>query len=161
VFARLFAAFTIIPLIDVLILIPLGQEIGLLPTIAIVVLTAIVGSWLGSREGSAAWRRIQEDLAHGRLPGDSVLDGLLIAMACALLITPGILTDAFGLVLLIPISRAPLRKLVKRKFTNMLQNPEVTVIDLSAGMNRWTNDDVIDITPSEPLEKDLGKIDAH
>lgn len=157
---KLFLLFTIVPLIDLLVLIPLGQEIGLIPTILLVVVTAMVGSWLGAREGRQAWKRIREDLANARLPGDSVLDGLAVAMACALLVTPGVITDAFGLILLIPASRGPIKRFARSKFTNMLQNPDVTVIDLNQRATRWQNDDVIDITP-ESSENPRGTLDAH
>ncbi|MEZ4462269.1 MAG: FxsA family protein [bacterium] len=130
-FARLFLFFTIVPLIELLVLIPLGQQIGLWPTIAIVVLTAAVGAVLGKRQGLQAWNRIRTDLATGKMPGDSLLDGLAVLLACTLLITPGVLTDVTGLLLLTPFARKPLKAWAKRQFTNMLQNPNVTVIDVA------------------------------
>ncbi len=152
--ARLFLFFTIVPLIELLVLIPLGQEIGLWPTVAIVVFTAALGAWLGKRQGLEAWRRIQGDLATGKLPGDSLLDGLAVLMACTLLITPGVLTDITGLLLLTPFARRPLKAWAKRHFTNMLQNPNVTVIDVAnfQATQSSRNMEVIDITPSESPE---------
>lgn len=152
--ARLFIFFTVVPLIELLVLIPLGQQIGLWPTIAIVVLTAAIGAWLGKRQGLEAWRRIQGDLATGQLPGDSLLDGLAVLTACLLLITPGVLTDITGLLLLTPFARVPLKAWAKRHFTNMLQNPNVTVIDVTNfHATRPTRDvEVIDITPTESNE---------
>lgn len=150
--AKLFLAFTIIPLIELLLLIPLGQQIGLWPTIAIVVITGMIGAYLGKRQGITAWRRIQDDLASGQIPGDSLLDGLLILIACTLLITPGVLTDVFGLGLLTPVFRQVVRKLLRKRFTKMLQKPSLTVIDVAAYGSRQSADpEVIDITPQDDL----------
>lgn len=159
--AKLLAVFTIVPLLELLVLIPLGQQIGLWPTIAIVVITAVVGAWFGRREWNDAWARIRADLASGRMPAESVLDGLAVAIACAFLVTPGILTDITGLILLIPATRAPFKRLVRQRFTNMLQNPDMTVIDLTAGVGRWNQDDIIDITPPASSNQNVGHIDAH
>ncbi len=146
--AKLFLAFTIIPLIELLLLIPLGQQIGVIPTIAIVVLTGAVGAWLGKRQGLAAWKAIKDDLASGQLPGDSLLDGLLILIACTLLITPGVLTDFAGMLFLIPATRAPVRNLARKRFVKMLEKPSFTVVDMSyPGTKNTIEDDVIDITP--------------
>jgi len=157
VIAKLFLAMTIIPLIELLVLIPLGQQIGVWPTIAIVVVTGMIGAFLGKRQGITAWRRIQEDLASGQIPGDSLLDGLLILIACTLLITPGVLTDVFGLGLLTPVFRRVVRRVLRGRFTKMLQKPSLTVIDVAAYGSRATGNparptgspEVIDITPQD------------
>lgn len=152
--AKLFLLFTIIPIIELFVLIPLGSVIGVWPTVAIIVATGVIGAWLGKRQGLDAYRRIQEDLASGRLPGDAIMDGLLVLIACTLLVTPGVLTDAVGLALLIPPARVPLKKLLRGRFTNMLQNPNVTVIDIGSSFGsrpskrERVDDDVIDITPN-------------
>lgn len=151
--AKLFAVFTIVPLLELLVLIPMGQQIGILPTILIVVATAAAGAWLGKRQGLEAWRRVQGDLATGQLPGDSLLDGLFVLVACTLLITPGVLTDVTGILLLIPAARRPFKSWAKRQFTNMLQNPNVTVIDVAHyhAARRTQDPEIIDVTP-EPAE---------
>jgi UPF0716 protein FxsA len=151
--AKLFLLFTIIPIIELFVLIPLGGAIGVGPTIAIIVATGIIGAWLGKKQGLEAYRRIQEDLATGQLPGDAIMDGLLVLIACTLLVTPGVLTDAVGLTLLIPPARKPLKKWMRGRFTNMLQNPNVTVIDVGSSFGprfdrRSRDEDVIDITPT-------------
>lgn len=157
--AKLFLAFTIIPLLELLVLIPLGQQIGVWPTIAIVVVTAAVGAWLGKLQGIGAWNRIRSELASGQLPGDSIVDGLLILVACTLLITPGVLTDVVGIALLIPPAREPLKKYLKGRFTKQLQNPSFTVIDVSSTRRPSrrpgaSDDDVIDVTPDSSREKE-------
>lgn len=163
--AKLFLAFTIIPLLELLVLIPLGQEIGVWPTIAIVVATAATGAWLGKMQGLGAWKRIQGELASGQLPGDSILDGLLILIACTLLITPGVLTDVVGIALLIPPARKPIKKYLKRRFTKQLQNPSFTVIDVSSSRHHEhgprTDEDIIDVTPEAPREKKSAEVVAQ
>lgn len=156
--ARLLLLFTIVPLIELALLLPLGQAIGLGPTLGLILVTAVVGAVLGKRAGLGAWQRIQDDLASGRLPGDSLLDGLIVLVACTLLITPGVLTDVAGLSLLVGAVRRPVRRYLKGRFTKRLQNQSITVIDVQprrgAPFSSFDDDgaasgDVIDITPSE------------
>lgn len=107
-FFKLFFLFVTVPLIELAILLVLGSErygIGLLPTIAIVILTGLGGAWLARLQGFAAFRRIREDLAAGRMPTDAMTDALLIFLAGAFLMTPGILTDLAGFTLLVPAGR--------------------------------------------------------
>ncbi len=115
-FSKLLILFTVIPIIELSLLIPLGQQIGTMPTLGIIAFTAIAGAWLGKSQGSAAWRRIQSELATGSLPGDSILDGLAVLLASAFLVTPGVLTDFAGFILLIPFTRAPIRRFVRKRF---------------------------------------------
>jgi UPF0716 protein FxsA len=149
VLAKLFALFTIVPLIELLLLIPLSQVMGTIPTIVLVVTTALVGAVLGKSQGLQAWRRINEEFASGKLPGDAILDGLIVLVACVFLITPGVLTDVFGISMLIPFMRAPVRRFLKSRWTKRLQNGSVTYIDLTAGQapTRSYDSDVIDVTP--------------
>ncbi len=114
-FLRLLAAFILIPLIELFLLLQLSEATSVLTTIALVVVTGIIGSWLARREGSVAWRRFRIALAEGRMPGREIQDGMMIAFAAALLLTPGLLTDALGFTLLVPAGRDAIRKfLVKR-----------------------------------------------
>lgn len=151
-FLKLALLLTLVPILELFVLIPLAGQIGFWPTLGIVIATGIAGAWLGKQQGLEALRKIREQLATGALPGDAMLDGLLVLIACTLLVTPGVLTDAVGITLLIPPARKPLKALLKRRFTKMLQNPDVTVIDVrSFGTRierRASDDDVIDITPS-------------
>ncbi len=141
-----------IPMLELFVLIPLASQIGVGPTIAIIVVTGIVGAWLARREGLGAWRRFREELATGALPQDAMVDGVAVLVACAFLMTPGVLTDAVGMALLIPAVRSPLKGYIKRRITKLLQNSYTTVIDgrsqrPSIG-RRVMDDDVIDITPA-------------
>ncbi len=154
--AKLFALFTIVPLVELLLLIPLGQQIGTLPTIGIVVATAMIGAVLGKSQGTGAWNRITSEFAQGQLPGDAITDGLIVLVACVLLITPGVLTDITGILLLIPATRAPVRRYLKGRWTKRLQNGTVTYIDLAAGRasHTYSDSDVIDVTPSSTSDSD-------
>ena len=106
----LFLLFTVVPLVELALLIWIGgQTVWWLP-IAMVLFTGIAGAVLARWQGLRALRRIQDDLQAGRMPADAVVDGVLILVACILLVTPGVITDVLGVALLIP----PLRSLVKR-----------------------------------------------
>ncbi len=153
-FLKLLLLFTLVPAIELFVLIPLAAQIGVPATIAIILTTGFIGAWLGKRQGWEAIKRIQTELAQGQLPGDAITDAILILIACTLLITPGVLTDAVGIALLIPLIRTPIKALARRRFTKMLQNPSVTVIDVSSSTRvsrpqRHPDADVIDITPNE------------
>ncbi len=113
---RLLAAFIVIPLVEFILLMQLASKTGIWTTIAIVVFTGMLGSWLARREGVIAWTRFQEALAQNRMPSREIQDGLMIVFAAALLLTPGLLTDTFGFALLIPPSRNFLRTHVLSRF---------------------------------------------
>ena len=115
-FARLIVLFTLVPIIELALLIQTGRWIGLWPTLAIVVATGVVGAALASREGLQAWRNVQLDLWEGRVPARSVLDGLSVFVGGALLLTPGLLTDALGFFLLIRPTRRWLQNRVVNRF---------------------------------------------
>ncbi|MEM6328406.1 MAG: FxsA family protein [Bacteroidota bacterium] len=118
---RLFLLFVLVPLADLTLLVWAGGQMGFLPTVALVVLTAAVGSWLARREGTAAWRRVQTRMASGGLPGPELLDGLVILVAGVLLLTPGFLTDVVGLLGLIPPSRAVLRRAMAARLKRSME----------------------------------------
>lgn len=123
--AKLLLIFTIIPIIELSILIPMGQHLGTLPTLGLIIVTATAGAVLGKVQGANAWKRIKEELAHGELPGDSLLDGLAVLVASALLITPGLLSDITGLALLIPFTRAPIRRFARKRLDAWLAKEQV------------------------------------
>jgi len=110
--------FVAVPILEMIILIKVGGLIGAIPTIAMVVLTATVGIWLLKLEGLATLRRVQEKMAAGQLPETELLEGIMLIVGGALLLTPGFVTDAFGFVCLIPGLRRPFaRWLINRVFT--------------------------------------------
>jgi UPF0716 protein FxsA len=111
--AILVALFIVIPIVELYVIIQIGSLIGVWPTIALLFAAAILGSLLLRHQGRGAWRRFNAALAEGRFPGREVADGLLIAIGGTLLLTPGFVTDIFGLILLIPPTRAIVRRLMR------------------------------------------------
>ena len=103
--ARLALLFITVPLIELFLLIQVGERIGLTATVLLVVATGALGATLARQQGLATWRKFQTESAAGRPPGRTLLDGLLILIAGAVLLTPGLLTDLTGFALLIPAVR--------------------------------------------------------
>ena len=132
-FGRLFALFLIVPVLDLALLVAVGERIGFWPTVATVVLTAFVGSALARREGTAAWQRVQARLGEGGLPGPELIDGLLILIAGVLLLTPGFLTDLAGLLGLLPPTRAVARRALRARFERAVQQGSVRVVGMRPG----------------------------
>jgi len=112
----LVAMFVIVPIAELAIIIQVGQALGLLPTIALLIADSVLGSLLMRSQGRATWRRFNEALQTGRVPAAEVLDGGLVIFGGACLLTPGFITDGFGLLLLLPPTRAVLRRLLVRRF---------------------------------------------
>lgn len=106
--------FIVVPILELYVIVQVGQWIGLVPTLALLLADAVLGSLLLKHQGRGAWRRFNEALAARRFPGKEVADGLLIVIGGTLLLTPGFLTDLVGLFLLIPPTRAIARRLLKR-----------------------------------------------
>jgi UPF0716 protein FxsA len=107
---KLLFFFIALPLVELVLLIVVDRYIGLLATILLIIGTGILGTWLANWQGLSTYRRIQEELRQGRMPTDSLIDGVLILLAGVLLITPGVLTDAVGLLLLTPPTRVLFRR---------------------------------------------------
>ena len=110
--AILVALFIVVPIVELYVIIQIGSLIGVLPTIALLLADALLGSLLLRHQGRGAWRRFNAALAERRFPGREVADGLLIAIGGTLLLTPGFVTDIFGLIFLIPPTRAIVRRLL-------------------------------------------------
>jgi len=142
-FFRLLLLFTVVPLVELGLLIQLGKVIGLAPTIAIVLLTGVVGAALARWQGMATLRRVQTEMAEGRVPGEALVDGLLILVAGAVLLTPGLLTDAFGFMLLIPPSRAAVRRALVAAFRGRVQSNGPVTFDAN-----WSPGDDRDEPPT-------------
>ncbi len=115
-FALLVALFLLVPIVEITVLIQVGQEIGALNTIGLMILVSVVGAWLARHEGFVTWRRIAESTARGQLPGNELIDGFLILVAGLLLLTPGFVTDLFALTVLFPPTRAAYRGILRRRF---------------------------------------------
>jgi UPF0716 protein FxsA len=107
---HLLLAFLLVPVVEIALFVQVGDLIGLWPTLALVVLTAVAGTALMRREGFAVLGRTQAALARGELPVGEVLDGACVLVGGVLLVVPGFLTDALGVLLLIPAVRRRLGK---------------------------------------------------
>jgi len=116
-FIRLFLLFTIIPFVEMVILLKLGDLVGFFPTLLIVIITGALGAYFVKREGFRVWMKIHAELQIGKLPGDQLIDALLLFVAGIVLVTPGILTDISGFLLLIPFVRSGIKAYLKTKFS--------------------------------------------
>jgi UPF0716 protein FxsA len=111
----LLAIFIIVPLAELYVILKVGDAIGLLPTLAILVADSLLGSWLLRSQGRVVWRRFNETLRAGRVPHREIVDGVLVIFGGAFLITPGFLTDIIGVLLLLPPTRALFRRSLQRQ----------------------------------------------
>jgi UPF0716 protein FxsA len=110
--------FIAVPIAELAVIIQVGQLIGIWWTIGLLLADSILGSWLMRHQGRAAWRRFNEAVQAGRVPGREVLDGALVIFGGALLLTPGFITDVLGVVLLIPPTRALVRGVLTRRLAH-------------------------------------------
>ncbi|MTI61449.1 MAG: FxsA family protein [Firmicutes bacterium] len=140
-FIKLLLAFTIIPLLELALLIKIGEYIGLIPTILLVGLTGVLGVSLARSQGFIVVRKIKESLQQGKMPADDLLAGLLILIGGTMLLTPGLLTDLTGFSLIIPFTRGYYTGFIKKRFVNYLRKNN---INYSNGFNKG-DDDYIDI----------------
>ena len=132
---RLLLLFTLIPVVELTLLFWLARDVGLGWgwTLVLVFTTGIVGAALARREGLRCWQKVRERLAAGELPGDPLLDALLIFLAGGLLITPGVLTDLLGLALLLPGFRRMVKAWLVARFLASFQ--------IAASDHPWTRPD--------------------
>ena len=112
---KLFLAFTIIPIIEIYLLIEIGSMFGALAAVILVIFTGFLGAFLARMHGLHTLYRIQESLREGRMPSGELLDALLIVIAGLVLLTPGFLTDSAGFLLLIPATRNPIKFWLRRQ----------------------------------------------
>lgn len=124
---RLFLLFTLVPLAELVLLIEVGERIGAGPTVALVLVTGIVGAWLARREGTRSWRTVRRELAAGTLPAEEMLGTALVVLSGAFLVTPGILTDAVGLLLLARPVRSRIAGRIRRSLQARLKEGAVHV----------------------------------
>ena len=128
---KLFLAFTIIPIIEIYLLIEIGSMFGALTAVALVILTGFLGAFLARMQGLQTLYRIQESLREGRMPSGELLDALLIVIAGLVLLTPGFLTDSVGFLLLIPATRNSIKYWLRRQIElrYMSNRPEDIIIE--------------------------------
>lgn len=145
-FLRLLLLLTIVPLVELVILLQLAHRFSWQATIALVIVTGVLGAWLARREGLKTFARIQADLAQGIPPAATLVDGALILVAGIVLVTPGILTDLCGFALLIP----PMRRWVRRHLIETFKKRIVIIHNQPTG----PNDSFIDV---QATARDAGR----
>ena len=123
---KLILLFTIVPFIELTLLIEIGSYIGTLNTIMIVVITGIIGAFMARIAGFTVLMKIQDNLREGIFPKDELFDGVLILISGALLITPGLLTDALGFFLLIPFGRLVVKRWLKEIIQKRIDRNKIT-----------------------------------
>jgi len=139
-FMILLVLFITVPLLELLVIFEIGSRVGYGITILVLLLISIAGAALAKRQGYAAVARIQDELRFGKIPGDSLIDGALILAGALLLLTPGYITDAIGLLLLLPPVRRPVRAFVKRRLRLAVERKTVRIFspDESSGYGSGT-----------------------
>jgi UPF0716 protein FxsA len=105
----------VVPIAELYVIIQVGHMLGVVNTLALLVLISFTGAWLMKREGLSTWRRAERQVDAGVVPGKELVDGALIVLAGALLVAPGFITDALGLLLLLPPVRAGVRSFSRRR----------------------------------------------
>ena len=124
---KLLLLFIVVPAVELALLFQVGVRIGLLPTVALIVMTGIVGASLARWQGLGVLSKMQAETAAGRLPTGSIFDGVIILIAGALLITPGILTDLVGFACLVPGTRALMKSYLRRRIEHAVREGRVHV----------------------------------
>jgi UPF0716 protein FxsA len=119
-FLKLFLAFTLVPFVEIYLLIKIGSQVGAFNTILIVILTGLVGASLARIEGIKTMTKVRDSLNRGDLPAEEMLDAMLIFMAGVVLLTPGFITDLTGLALLVPKARYWFKRWLRKKFDEWL-----------------------------------------
>ncbi|MFW5735472.1 MAG: FxsA family protein [Oceanidesulfovibrio sp.] len=124
---KLFLGFTLIPLIELYLLITVGSYIGAAPTILIVILTGAAGAWLARRQGMSTMLSMRERLNSGQMPAEEMIDAFLILVAGVVLLTPGFMTDICGIILLIPPARQAIKRWLRRKFDTWIRQGHIEI----------------------------------
>jgi len=147
VLLRLLMLFTLVPFVELTLLVWIGRHTDWLVTLALIFVPGLIGAGLARYQGLRCWHAVQGQLAHGQLPTTALLDGLMILVAGILLITPGVLTDLTGLALLIP----PVRRIVRSQVTKRLK-ARVVLFSRSQDSPYWDGegDQILDVECHSP-----------
>ena len=121
-------SFILIPIIELAILIKVGQFIGVLNTVLIVIFTGLAGAFIARAQGLVTLMKIQKDINEGVMPTENLIDGLMILCGGILLLTPGLISDAIGLMVLMPFTRSLIKKWLKCKIKDMISHGRIITI---------------------------------
>ena len=142
-FGYMIILFTVVPAVELAVLIKVGGYIGVGNTLTIIILTGVAGAYLARLQGFLVLRDIQENLSQGKMPSTQLLDGLMILVGGLVLLTPGFITDIIGFVLLIPWTRSLIKLLLQSKFEAMIKQGQGNSINInSVNHNREEYDDI-------------------
>ena len=125
---KLFLAFTLVPALEIFLFIRLGGAIGIFNTFLVVILTGVVGAGLARWQGAETMFRIRQSLAQGETPAEEMIDAGLIFVAGMVLLTPGFLTDAIGILLLWPVTRRYFKIFLRRKFDQWMASGQINIV---------------------------------
>jgi UPF0716 protein FxsA len=136
---RLALLFVVVPVLELMLLIQLGQVVGLWPTVALVLFTGVLGAAMARLEGLRVLFRFQTELASGRLPGEALLDGISVLVGGAFLLTPGILTDLTGFALLFPPTRRWIQRILRRRLEQGLEAGTIRTVSMGRAGFAWSS----------------------
>lgn len=126
-FVRLLLLFSIIPLVELALLIKLGGIMGVIPTVLLVAGTGVGGAYLAKSQGFKLLQEVLGALKEGQIPADHLIEGMLMLVGAVLLVTPGVLTDLSGIVLFIPYTRRVVARFTRKKFTQWLREGKFNI----------------------------------
>ena len=152
--------FIVLPAAELMLLIEIGKRVGTVPTLALIVVTGILGASLARWQGMGVLRKITAQTQQGQLPAGHLVDGLMILLAGAVLLTPGVITDLVGFLCLIPITRRWIKAFVSHRMKRAIRRGSLKIYTAGDGPSpspgfgpqRRTQDDdgpVIDVTPHQ------------
>ena len=151
---RLLLLFIALPAVELALLIEIGRRIGTLETIGLIVVTGVVGAAMARSQGLRVLSRVREEMSTGQMPADSLLDGVMILVASALLVTPGVLTDVFGFLCLVPGFRGLLKRSIVRRIRSAIEAGRVQVsVPHEMRFDREPRRRVINVTPPPDEER--------
>ncbi|WP_336863415.1 FxsA family protein [Peribacillus frigoritolerans] len=116
------------PVVEIIVLLLSGNLIGFWPTLFLIVATGLIGVYLAKRQGMETWKKAQEQIRYGMMPGNEIIDGICIFIGAALLLSPGLISDIMGLILVFPPTRNLLKPIVIRFIMNRMNKGKVTII---------------------------------
>lgn len=126
-FLKLFLSFTIIPFLEIYLLIKIGSHLGAFNTVILVILTGLLGALLARFQGLQTMLKVRESLNRGEMPAEELFDALLIFLAGVVLLTPGFLTDLAGLIILIPNTRLLFKRWLRKKFDEWINKNRIDI----------------------------------
>lgn len=137
--------FLVVPILELAVIVQVGQAIGTIPTLALLIVMSITGAWLMKREGLGVLRRAQRQVREGRVPSREVADGFLIVLGGALMLTPGFVSDLAGMALLLPPVRAVVRPVLLGRLQAMALGAALGPAAAAAGRRRSRRPGAIDV----------------